>query len=211
MNYYEEILNDIQRALDKQELEEAGFLLKRELEMPYIPKEYEDALLEKKKEYLYLKGNKTTSHTESLESLLHKLKGKPQSQLYAAEKLFEHNLRTCIEPLQDYLSKDPVPEAASLVIEALIEQEINAEFVYTKDGIEYTFYPDSLTPLMRSPGFFGALKRCEKELSKNPSVQEMVKTLIIKEAYARLPMEIEEEESEALFDQCYKEVQQCFV
>ena len=40
-NYYTEIIDEIKTALEKGEIEEAEYLLKKELSMPYIPQEIE--------------------------------------------------------------------------------------------------------------------------------------------------------------------------
>ena len=40
-NYYTEIIDEIKTALEKGEIEEAEYLLKKELSMPYIPQEVE--------------------------------------------------------------------------------------------------------------------------------------------------------------------------
>ena len=103
-------------------------------------------------------GEKEWTLSEILDQLLH---GREKGQLAAAAKLTERNLRNCTAELQTYLSRDPLPEAASLIIDSLAEQEVNEEFVYRKNGVEYTFWADAVTPVSASTGFRKALRIME--------------------------------------------------
>lgn len=48
-NYYNEIIEEIKNAIKKGEIEEADYLLKKELSMPYIPQDVETELYKLKK------------------------------------------------------------------------------------------------------------------------------------------------------------------
>ena len=48
-NYYNEIIDEIKNAIDQGEIEEADYLLKKELSMPYIPQDVETELYKLKK------------------------------------------------------------------------------------------------------------------------------------------------------------------
>jgi hypothetical protein len=126
------------------------------------------------------------------------LRGKPESQLRAANLLCGRNLRLAVRELRDWLSKDPLPEAAALILEGLAEQEIAEEFSYAKDGVEYEFYGDALTPVAKSGGCRKALALLEKRYMKEPSMLEMAKTLLAGMCYMALPISYEEEDGEML-------------
>lgn len=210
MNYYDEILKEIEDSLNQGDLEQAQYLLKRELSMPYIPPEVEEKLHGLART---LQGKRRDQESDrdhsrpSLEHLLKGLHGTPENQLAAAGELADANLREAIVPLQQYLSSSPAPMAAALVIDALAQQEIQEEFVYRKGDVEYTFYGDSVTPVASSAGLRKGLSLLQKELLNQPSLYQMAKSLMIQKAYLYLPLSYEEEESEELVQQCIQEVE----
>lgn len=207
-NYYNEIIDEIKNAIEKGEIEEADYLLKKELSMPYIPQDVETELYKLKKDIAYAKSDKRNIREESLEDLLSKLAhGKAQTQLAAANALQDRNLRSCIEDIQRYLEKDPCPEAAALIIEALAEQEIDDEFTLRKDGIEYTFFADEVVPVTKSKGLLKALDLLQDEYLKNPSMFQLAKSILIHKVYLYLPLSYEEEEAEYLKDDVISEIE----
>ena len=207
-NYYNEIIDEIKNAIDQGEIEEADYLLKKELSMPYIPQDVETELYKLKKDIAYAKSDKRNIHEESLEDLLSKLAhGKAQTQLAAANALQDRNLRSCIEDIQRYLEKDPCPEAAALIIEALAEQEIDDEFTLRKDGIEYTFFADEVVPVTKSKGLLKALDLLQDEYLKNPAMFQLAKSILIHKVYLYLPLSYEEEEAEYLKDDVISEIE----
>lgn len=210
MNYYDEILKAIEDSLNQGDLEQAQYLLKRELSMPYIPPEVEEKLHGLART---LQGKKRDQESDrehsrpSLEHLLKGLHGTPENQLAAAGELTDANLREAVVPLQQYLSSSPAPMAAALVIDALAQQEIQEEFVYRKGDVEYTFYGDSVTPVASSAGLRKGLSLLQKELLNQPSLYQMAKSLMIQKAYLYLPLSYEEEESEELVQECIQKVE----
>lgn len=200
-NYYDEILQEIEEKIQKGELDDASFLLKKELSMPYIPSDIEQKLFALKKDLTYAKSEKSNSHEESTDDLVfHLMHGRAKTQLSAADALQKKNLRNCVEELQEYLSKDPCPEAAAIIVEALAEQEIDDEFTLRRDGLEYTFFADEVIPVPKSKGFLLAYKELDQKYAKNPSLLQMARTLLIHEAYMYLPLSYEESEVGYLLD-----------
>lgn len=204
-NYYQEILREIQDAMDQKDYEEAWFLLKRELEMPYIPLDVEAKLKEMAREVKRERSEQKETGEPSLDTLLHQLKGKPKSQLAAAGMLCTRNLRECIDEIRDWLSKDPQPEAASLIIDALAEQGIDEEFEYRRNGVEYTFYSGDVVPAVRSDGFRYGDGWLKKWLVHYPQYYEMARTLLIHEVYLFLPLSYEKNEAKDLAFMCLKQ------
>ena len=49
-NYYTEIIEEIKQLLQQEKYDDANFLLRKELEMPYIPQEVEKELKQLQKE-----------------------------------------------------------------------------------------------------------------------------------------------------------------
>ena len=206
--YYEEILAEIRQMLKDQQAEEAYMMIMRELKMPYIPEEAEKELRELYREAIWQKAEKKEVDEPDLEELLRRLKGKPQSQLAAAGMLAERNLRACLPQIRDYLAKDPLPEAAALIVDALAEQQIPEEFVWVKNGVEYTFWADDVTPVNQSEGFHLADQMLQKMYEKEPSLCQMARSLLIHEAYLYLPLSYEEDEAEVLTAMIRRELEE---
>ncbi|MGP1376641.1 MAG: DUF3196 family protein [Bulleidia sp.] len=205
MNYYEQIRQDIELALQKQELEEAAFLIRKEREMPYIPAAFEAFLDQAERE---LSANRRTSKKESFsnEQLLHMLSGNAERQMAAAAALCERNLRAYVPVIADWLQRDPHPQAAALLIDALAEQAVPAEFTYEHNDMTYTFYADAVTPVASQSGVRKALHLVESALARNPGLRDMAHSRLIHEAFLLLPLMIEEEEAETFALESIKEV-----
>lgn len=207
-NYYEELIQEMKEMVELQQYEEALFRLKTELQMPYIPEEYEREFLSLEKDIRFALENQKKDHEIPLESLLHMLKGKPESQMIAANALSNRNLRSCVKELQDYLSKDPTPEAAELIVDAIAEQEIKEEFVWVRNGVEYTFFGDSVTPVAKSEGFLEAMRLLEERFEKEPSLLEMARILLIHKSYEALPIGYKVEEAKMIVNQIKDEIEE---
>ncbi len=206
MSYYDELIQEIQEAIHTGDRDEAAYLIRRELSMPYVPVETEQKLQELKKELRYIKSEQYESGEPGTDALLRRLKGKPQSQIRAAAALCDRNLRQITDELRDWLAKDPQPEAASLVIDALGEQEIAEEFMVVRDGIEYTFSGDAVVPVVKSSGFRRGLGLIERWLAKDPSLVEMARSLLVQKCYTALPLSYEFEEGPLLAKECVEAV-----
>lgn len=198
-NYYDEILMEIENLIKEGKYGDANFLVQKELNMPYIPIDVEQKLKSFKRELNYHLSDEKEIREDSLDSLLRKLKGKPKSQLAAVSILVTRNLRECLIEIKDYISKDPCPEAAALLIEGLAEQEISDEFTLIKNGVEYTFWSDDIIPIHKSAGFLKAQSYLKDWLENDhPDFYEMAKTLLIHEVYLFLPLSYDEDEAEDL-------------
>lgn len=196
--YYSEIVSEIQQAIEDGSYEEAYFLLKKELSMPYIPKDVEAVFHSLKKDVQYGMSLNRVRGEESLEELLEGLNGREKRQLLSCEKLMQKNLRLCIDEIRYYLEKDPFPEAAALLVEAIAEQEINDDFTWIKNGVEFNFYGDSVTPVLKSEGFLQALQLLNDYVSSYPSVLDVARKILIHEAMMNLPLSYEADEANIL-------------
>ena len=197
--YYDETLEEIETLIRNGAYDDARFMIERELRMPYIPADFEKRIRQLAKDVRDHIVKEKPVREDTMETLLRKLKGSEKSQLAAASKLSERNLRSCIDAVRDYLCKDPCPEAAALLIEAIAEQEISEEFIYRHNGLTCEFYGDSVTPVYESKGFLEADACLKKWLENdNPSMLEMARTLLIHEVYILLPLSYEEGEGRDL-------------
>lgn len=198
-NYYDEILDEIEELMKEGKNEEASARVKQELSMPYIPPDVEPKLKKYQRELNYRLSEKAGTNEVSTDVLLERLHGKPEEQLGAAAALSNRNLREYVNEINDWLGSDPQPEAAALIVEAIAEQEIGEEFVWNRDGVEYTFWGDSLVPVARSEGFQKARSLLYEWLGNdNPDLYEMARTLLIHEVYLFLPLSYGKQEAQDL-------------
>lgn len=205
-NYYDEILNEIRKCIENKEYAEAMVLLKKELSMPYIPDEAEIQLKDLMKEAKYQMNESKTEKETSLDTLLEMLHGKAEQQLASAAQLSKRNLRDLSEEIQEYLQNDPYEEAAVFLIEAIAEQQIKEEFIWNRNGVEYSFYGDSVIPCAESKGFLKANAYLKEWFDKNPDMYEMAKILLVHEVYMFLPLSYDEGEGFTLAFEIFENV-----
>ncbi len=197
-NYYDEVIQEIKDEIQNKHYAEALVLLKKELSMPYIPKEAEDQFYALLHELKFQMSDQKNTYERNIDDILDGLHGTSEQQLIACSQLIKRNLREYVEDIQNYLKDDPYTDAAALLVESISEQEIQDEFVWNKDGVEYTFYGDSITPCSKSSGFLQANRFLQQWLDKNPDMYEMAKSLLIHEVFLFLPLSYEEDEGESL-------------
>ena len=201
MNFYDEILETIDGLIEAGSYREAYSILQRELQMPYIPAEAEEAFLAREHRLRFLMNEDRETREWSLEEILDRLlHGGPKEQLAAAAKLSGRNLRDCIPEIQQYLYGSPLPEAAAAVIDSLAEQQVNDEFIYCKDGTEYTFWGDAVIPVSQSGGFRKAAAILDKQYAKDPVMARMAREVLINECYLFLPLSYDEDDALYLAD-----------
>lgn len=195
--YYDEIIAEISDMIVQGEYETAEGLLKKELSMPYVPMDVEDTLLSLRKDLNYMRSEKSVRTESSIDDLLSSLHGTPEMQLAAANALCSRNLHDCCEEIGEWLKSEPFAEAAALIINEIGRQRLEDEFVYNRDGIEYTFWGDSITPVAESKGFLLACEYLYEWLGmKYPSVYELARKRLVHETYMALPLPLEEDEAE---------------
>ncbi len=196
--YYDEVIEEIQSLMEKENYEEAAFVLKKELEMPYIPMDIEQKLHELQRELRFALAEKKETQEQSADSLLRMLRGNPQQQLRGAEGLLSKNLREFLPEIQSWLKSNPLPEASAIVIEELAKQNIDEEFVLVRDGVTYEFYSQDVVPVVEQEGFQKANRILQEVYLHHPDYYEMAKVLLIHEVYLFLPMSYDAEDGEGL-------------
>ncbi len=206
-NYYIDTLDEIEELMQNDQLQQAFSRLEQELGMPYVPADAEARMQQLRKDLIYRLAEKRERSEPSLDMLLSGLQGSPQRQLASAAALSSRNLREILPEIREWLGSEPFAEAAALMIEAIAEQKIEEEFVLLKDGVEYTFWGDDVTPAAESGGFQKALQHLQAWLANDsPDLLEMSRTLLIHEVYLFLPLSYEETEGEELALNVVREV-----
>lgn len=187
MNYYDELLDNIDSLINNKEYSEAQSLIKNELNLPYIPSEIEEKL----NEYLIL-INEATFTLKSLtdEDILNYLNLDETKQLIAVDELSRKNLRDYIDVIDNYLKGDGFVNAKALLIDSLIRQEINYNFKYVNNCSFIYFNPSKLNKIEDTDDFNYALKEIQNFYLKDPSKSQMGAELLYKEALLTLPNNI---------------------
>lgn len=202
MGYYEEIIEEIRRALQEKDYRNARFLLERELRMPYIPGDTEQQLHALMKDLEFAESeNARPAGQPDVEEMWVMLQGDAARQLLGASLLSDVNLRPYAERLQACFDKALSPEAQALLIEAIAEQEIDTSFTVTKDGLEYAFDGDAVVPVMKSEGFREAFALLKAWTAQNPGLWNMARELLIHAGYLYLPLSFEKGEGEGLAEE----------
>ena len=204
---YIEVIEKIETLIKEKKYLQADFIVNDELLQAYIPKDVEEKLLEYKKDIKYYLSENIKAKEIDDEKILNMLKGNDKSQLNAANYLCDKDLNDYLDEIKDYLSKSPCSEAASLIINTIAEQEISDEFIYIKNGVEYIFYGDQVTPVQDSDGFKKALDLLNEYLGNDyPYLLELTRPALAHEAYTLLPLSIEEDEAEVIVLNIIKDI-----
>jgi len=191
MNYYDELIENIDNLLDLNDFDNAKRLILNELDMPYIPKDLEIKL----RDYLALINSRTyVSEAFSDNQIEEYLFKDDEHALIAVQELNSKNLRNYIDLCNKFLVSNANINAKVLLIDSLIRQEINEDITYSHDGLDYTFIPKYVIPFEQSDGYLACVKKLEDVFMKDPSKCQLAKQLLYKEAILALPINIEIEE-----------------
>lgn len=196
--YYKEIFDEISELMNHGNKQQALNKIEEELRMPYIPADFENLLINLKKEYLEESESlsKQLLTDEKLESYLF---GNENQQLIAATQLASSNLRNYVGLVQRKLKENPHLVIRSLLIESLIDQQIQEEIVIEQDGMEIAFIPACIEMPMECEGTQLCVSLLKEWLENdNPSFLSMCLECLFKESYLLLPQNIETDESESI-------------
>ena len=184
MNYYDETLIKIRNLIDQKEFDEAKRLISNELEMAYIPKDFENELRGMIDE---INDSTISSAMMGIEQIESYLQMDEQHQLLAVDALNKMNLRDHIGLCERYLSSDAFINGKVLLIDSLIAQQIDHGFIFQKDQTEYSFNPARCIRAEDSDTFKKCSHLLEERFMKEPSMLIMAKQLLFKELMFSLP------------------------
>jgi len=208
MNYYDEVISKIEKTIKNEEYDEASFLIKQELNVPYVPKEIENKLknlLENIKEYL-IKPSKEISD----ELIIDYLHSSNDKQIIAISSLIKKNLRNYLDLINEYLCSEGFINCKVVLVDELIRQEINEEIKMNANGMEYTFIPKYLLVPEESDAYIYALEILKDEYMKEPSKLELAKQLLYKDLLMSLPINLIDEEGKLLAKEIIKYIDAAF-
>lgn len=189
MNYYDELIENIDKLVIEDKLDEAQRIIENELSLAYIPREIEEKL----NKYLSdIKASKIAYNRLTDEEIEAYLKSDFEHQLLAINELCKKNIRDYIDICDIYLkNKDSYPNAKAILIDTLIRQEINYEFTYVNDSSLLKFNPKNLKVIEETDGFKLADKLLYENYLKEPSKYNIGIELLYKDSLLTLPNEID--------------------
>lgn len=194
-NYYSECLEKIKILLNEGNNKEALNIIEEELSMIYIPKEFEEKLIELKKDLVESKPNKYMSD-EDIESYLLK---DEYFQLLALKELEKRNIRQYMDLVQDIFENVESNLVKISLLEICIHQQITDEIKFVKDGLEIYLIPAACNLPEDSEGYEACIDYLKEWLENDdPSFYKLCQEAALKESYLHMPFEIEEEEAESM-------------
>ena len=207
MNYYDETIDKIKNLIDQKEYEKAKRLILNELDLPYVPKDFEDKLNE-----LLLQVKQDTYKPLSLsdEEIINYLNMDESHQLIGVDALNRRNLRDYIDICENYLSKPNYANGKALLIDSLISQQIDHEFIYKDDNREVTFNPIKILPVEENDTYIECYKRIQDIYMKEPSIIIMANQLLYKEFMMKLPETFNKEDIDTIINKIVAFIEDAF-
>lgn len=204
MNYYLDLEQQIERLLNEGNTKEALRLIEDELKMPYIPMKTEEKLKEWQQEcqkQLNIPIQPAIDFEMIQEFLLDEDEMLNQAGLIELSKL---NLRQHLNELQLILSKSNSSMVKSMILLNCVDQQIDTEFRFEKDGMIYEVNPRYIVHPKDSEGYQLASTHLEEITFKEPSLNDLVQQLLVHEVILALPQSYDELEAKPLANSILK-------
>ena len=207
MNYYNELIDNIEYYISQKDFYAAKTLILDELKLTYIPRDIEKKLYEL---LSLVKDNIESNKNISDEDIASYLYLDNNHQLLAVATLDSKNLRNYIDICFTYLKANGYKNAKVLLIDSLIRQEINFDFIYVDNDIQLTFNPSKMCVLEESEAFKSSKKYLEDYYLKNPSMFKLGMDLLYKDLLLNLPFQLNENEGINLAGKISKYIDDAF-
>lgn len=205
MSYYNELEQEIQTLMVHHHYELALSKIEDELKMPYVPMKLEEKLLSWQAECQQALNipQKGSLDFELIKQFL--MDDDAQLHQAALSQLANVNLRNALEDLKDILDNQTDPLVISMILLHLIDQEIDATFQFTKNGLKYEINPRQIEHPVNSDGYKEAYQLLNELTFKEPSLTNLCHQLLVHEVIMALPLIYEQEESNLLALAIYKQ------
>lgn len=189
MNYYDELIEEIESLFEKKEYDEILLLCKKELSIVYIPGDYEKKI----REY-FMRAKNLTDGSIRMYDFMGKIESSNDLDLsLCLEQLIHMNLQDNCELVQSALNSKLKEDEKGLLIHELIKQQVFYDFNIIKDGLEITFNPCYLDDPLESDNLkevFSIIK--DKLVNISDKTLEIVLNQVVYEIYCLLPLEIDD-------------------
>lgn len=195
--YYESFIQDLENKLNEGKFQDALYAINQELNMPYIPLDVEEVLKNLKKEAkAHIQSVPASLSEDKLEKLA---KGNLLQQESAVALLPRFNLRNQKPVIEVLLNSKLDAITKGEVIRALMEQRLDDEFSFEKNGLDVHFIP-SLIPQAKEEAVVQKTIENLDDWFMNEDIMlyNFSIHLLEQEILARLPFDFEQEDDKAL-------------
>lgn len=203
--YYDVVAEYLTILKELEEYDEAIDLVVKELSMPYIPYQYEtvfntvyDELILAKQEANYdVNYDKPAAFSEEeMENILIKENSNPELLEILLEQIDRINVRRLLRAIQIFLNNpDRPPFAKTILMEAMINQQIDEEMTVRKSGQVYDFNPSYFSLVLEQDAAVTISEYLSGNIeSDNPVLFEQCNELLIIYLYSIYPQYIDETE-----------------
>lgn len=207
MNYYDELIDNLNQLINDHDYEKAKAILLNELDLAYVPRDIEEKLYE----YLSIIKSVTNSlKSLSDEEIVDYLYKDNNHQLLAIEELNKRNIRDYLDICFKYLKSNGFKNAKVLLIDSLIRQEIDYEFEFVDDNKSINFNPKHLKVIELTDGFISCNKMLNDTYMKEPSKLQIGMELLYKECLLYLPKQANNAEGEILVSKIINYIDKAF-
>lgn len=207
MDFYEKLINDIEKLIEEEKDERAIALINEELSMPYVPRGIEEKLhmlLDK----ICSQGNDVNYVSD--EKLIKLLDGDKNEQLIGVDTLDKRNLRDYLDMVEKFLMEDKFVNAKVLLIDSLVKQEINCELQVLKEGEVISFNPSKLKPIDKTEEYKLGIRILDDKYMKEPSKMYLAVKVLNESAIMKYPLCFTEEEIRELTSEIIRYIDEAF-
>ncbi len=195
VNYYQTIVNHIEKLIENNDFIRANRIIEEELSMPYVP---QDVLMKLQQLHDICKFNlieEKKSEILSPEEVYEYLKFGGSKAYKALETLSMANIRNYLDIIKDLLVDNSVNRVLkSLLIEQLQIQQISNIINFIIDDNVYSIIPDKIPSPLSQPNFNVISKKIESIIESNPSFLQQCQMVLINVIYDNYPFLIKDED-----------------
>lgn len=161
--YYIEISNEINKKIEDKKYDEALELINTELDMPYVPMDFEKFLLEKLKEIPLPDFDKNFSLSiDKIFDLLVELDKDKNDYIELINQLSKFNLKNNIEEIEFYFNKTSNKKNHLYIFDILCEQKVDINLLYGN--------PSKTTSFKEDKGYISDKENLLNDLSDTPTL-----------------------------------------
>lgn len=194
-NYYENLLNDINKAIAAGKYQDANKLIEDEMAMPYVPLEVLKQLENLHKEtqsQLIREKPQTVMNSEELKKALC---SDSESAYGALKSLHNSNIRNYMDVIEECLSDKSIHHLIkAMLLELLIEQKVDKKVRFVDERQDIVINTADLPSALKQNSLMLILEKLNELVSKNPSFLQQCQMVAINAAYDRYPQLISDDE-----------------
>lgn len=199
VNYYQTIVNHIEKLIENNDFSRANKIIEEELSMPYVP---QDVLMKLQQLHDICKFNlveEKKSEILSPEEVYEYLKSGKSKAYKALETLSMANIRNYLEIIKKLLVDSSINRVLkSLLIEQLQIQQVSNIINFTIDNEIYSIIPSKIPSPLSQPNYGVINKKIESIIESNPSFLQQCQMVLINVIYDNYPFLIKDEDTDKI-------------